>query len=147
MVEQVYYEDVEVGSEIPTLVKHPTPRHLVKWAGASGDYYEIHYNNDFAIGNNLPGIIVHGWLHLSFLGQMITDWIGEQGTLVKLGGSYLGMLFPNEDLFCKGTVTKKYVEGDKHFVEAEIWVENPRGEKTTPGSVTVILPSRSETPR
>ena len=143
MTEQAYYEDVEVGSEIPTLIKHPTPRQLVKWAGASGDYYEIHYDKDFALDNNLPGTIVHGWLHLSFLGQMMTDWLGEQGTLVKLGASYRGMLIPHEDLFCKGKVTKKYVEDDRHYVEADIWVENPRGEKTTPGSATVILPSRN----
>jgi len=143
MAKQICYEDIEVGSEIPTLVKHPSPRQLVKWAGASGDYYEIHYDKDYALGNKLPGIIVHGWLHLSFLGQMITDWMGEQGTLVKLGGSYRGMLVPREDLFCKGKVTKKYVEGDKHYVEAEIWVENHRGEKTTPGSATVALPSRN----
>jgi len=143
MAKQICYEDIEVGSEIPTLVKHPSPRQLVKWAGASGDYYEIHYDKGYALGNKLPGIIVHGWLHLSFLGQMITDWMGEQGTLVKLGGSYRGMLVPREDLFCKGKVTKKYVEGDKHYVEAEIWVENHRGEKTTPGSATVALPSRN----
>jgi len=143
MTEQVFYEDIEVGSDIPTLVKHPTPRQLVKWAGASGDYYEIHYDKDFALGNNLPGTIVHGWLHLSFLGQLVTDWIGEQGTLVKLGGNYRGMLVPHEDLLCKGKVTKKFVEGGKHHIEAEIWVENQKGEKTTPGSATVILPSRN----
>ncbi len=142
MAKQTFYEDVAVGSEVPTLVKHPTPRQLVKWAGASGDYYEIHYDKDFALNNKLPGIIVHGWLHLSFLGQMITDWVGEQGTLVKLGASYRGMLFPHEDLFCKGKVTKKYVQNGKNLIEAEIWVENPRGERTTPGSATVILPSR-----
>lgn len=142
MAKQIYYEDIAVGSEIPTLVKHPTPRQLVKWAGASGDYYEIHYDKDFALSNKLPGTIVHGWLHLSFLGQMVTDWIGEKGTLAKLGASYRGMLRPNEDLFCKGTVTKKYVENGKNCLEAEIWVENLAGEKTTPGSAKVILPSQ-----
>ena len=64
MAEQVFYEDVEVGSEIPCLVKHPTPRQLVKWAGASGDYYEIHYDKDFAQANGLPGIIVHGFVQV-----------------------------------------------------------------------------------
>ncbi|MDD5127970.1 MAG: MaoC/PaaZ C-terminal domain-containing protein [Dehalococcoidales bacterium] len=142
MAKQVYFEDVNIGSEIPTLVKHPTPRQLVKWAGASGDYYEIHYDKDFALNNKLPGTIVHGWLHLSFLGQMMTDWIGEKGTLVKLGASYRGMLRPHEDLFCKGKVTKKYTAAGKNYIEAEIWVENPSGEKTTPGAATVTLPAR-----
>ena len=141
-VNQVFYEDIEVGGEIPTLVKQPTTMQLVKFAGASGDYYQIHYDKDFAQANGLPGVIVHGWLALSFLGQLITDWMGERGTLVKLGGSYRGVLFPGEDIVCRGTVTRKYIEGDKHCVEARIWAENPKGEKTTPGSAVVVLPSR-----
>jgi len=143
MAKQVFYEDVEVDSEIPTLVKHPTTRQLVKWAGASGDYYEIHYDKDFAQANGLSGVIVHGWLTCSFLGQLVTDWMGEHGTLVKLGCSYRGMHFPSENITCKGKVTKKYIEDGKQCVEVEIWAENPKGERTVPGSAIVILPSRS----
>ena len=142
MASQVFYEDIEAGSEIPPMVKHPTTMQLVKFAGASGDYYQIHYDKDFAQANGLPGVIVHGWLTLSFLGQLVTDWIGEGGTLVKLGGNYRGILFPGEDVVCRGTVTRKYIEEGKHFVEARIWAENPKGERTTPGSALVILPSR-----
>ncbi len=142
MVKQVFYEDVEVGNEIPTLIKHPTKKQLVKWAGASGDYYEIHYDKDFAQANGLPGVIVHGWLTCSFLGQLITDWIGEKGMLVKLGVSYRGMHVPCENITCKGKVTRKYIEDGKHCVEAEIWAENPKGERTVPGSAKAVLPSR-----
>ena len=142
MTKPVFYEDIEAGSEIPALVKCPTTMQLVKFAGASGDYYQIHYDKDFAMANGLPGVIVHGWLTLSFLGQMITDWMGEGGILVKLGGSYRGMNYPGEDIICQGKVTKKYIEDDKHYVRLEIWAENPAGERTTPGSAVVILPSR-----
>lgn len=142
MAKQIFYEDVAVGSEIPVLVKHPTTMQLVKFAGASNDYYPIHYDKDFAQAQGLPGVNVHGWLACSFLGQVITDWMGEGGTLVKLGCSYRGMLFPGEDVVCKGKVTRKYIEDDKHYVEAEIWAENSKGERTTPGSAVVILPSR-----
>ncbi|TMC01487.1 MAG: hypothetical protein E6J30_12110 [Chloroflexi bacterium] len=53
---------VKAGEEIPELVKHPTTRQLVQYAGASGDFYEIHYDQDFARGVNLPGVILHGLL-------------------------------------------------------------------------------------
>lgn len=143
MAKPVFYEDIEVGGELPTLVKHPTTMQLVKWAGASGDYYPIHYDKDFAQANGLPGVIVHGWLTGSFLGQLITDWMGERGTLVKLGCSYRAMHFPCENITCNGKVTRKYIQDGKHYVGCEIWAENPKGERTTPGSATVILPSRS----
>jgi len=115
---------------------------LVKFAGASGDYYPIHYDKDFAQANGLPGVIVHGWLTLSFLGQMVTDWIGESGTLVKLGGSYRGMNLAGEDIICNGRVTRKYIEDNRHYVRVEVWAENPQGERTTSGSAIVMLPSR-----
>lgn len=142
MTEQVFYEDIEAGSEIPALVKYPTTMQLVKYAGASGDFYQIHYDKDFALASGLPGVIVHGWLALSFLGQMLTDWLGEGGILVKLNGSYRGINLVHEDIICNGRVTKKYVEDGKNFARVEIWAENPQGEKTVTGSALVTLPSR-----
>ncbi len=143
MAEPVFYEDIEVGSELPALVKCPTTMQLVKFAGASGDYYQIHYDKDFAQSNGLPGVIIHGWLALSFLGQMLTDWIGERGTLVKLSGSYRGINRVNEDIICNGKITRKYVEDNRHYARIEIWAENPQGDKTVAGSAVVRLPSRS----
>jgi hydroxyacyl-ACP dehydratase HTD2-like protein with hotdog domain len=138
----VYYEDIQEGAEIPALVKYPTTMQLVKYAGASGDYYQIHYDKDFALANGLPGIIVHGWLALAFLGQMITDWMGDTGTLVKLNGSYRGINKVHEDVICNGKITKKYIEDDKHLARIEIWAENPAGEKTVTGFAVVALLSK-----
>lgn len=142
MTEQLYYEDVAIGSEIAPMVKQPTTRQLVIWAGAVGDYNPIHYDKDFAQSRGLPGVIVHGQLVGSFLGQLMTDWIGEQGSLRKLSCSYKGMNFPGEVLTCRGKVTKKYVEDGQHYVECNLWVENVKGEKTVSGMAIVILPAR-----
>ncbi len=142
MTEQVYYEDVMVDSELPPLVKQPTTRQLVMWAGASGDYYAIHYDKDFAQSKGLPGVIVHGQLVASFLGQLITDWIGDQGSLKKLTCNYRGMNFPNETITCQGKVSKKYIENGEHYIECNIWAENTKGEKTVTGRTTVTLPTR-----
>jgi len=49
---------------------------------------------------------------------------------------------PNDDLVCSGVVTKKYVEGNEHIVECDIWLANSKGEKTTPGTAVVVLPSK-----
>ena len=146
MAEQLYYEDIAEGAELPGLVKYPTTLQLVKYAGASGDYYQIHYDKDFAVASGLPGVIVHGWLTLAFLGQMLTDWLGEKGTLLKLSGSYRGINKVNEDIICNGKVVKKYIENDKNLVRVEIWAENPRGDKTVTGTAVVALPSREKLP-
>jgi len=141
MAEQRYFEDIEVGANIPALAKNATPRQLVMWAGASGDYYEIHYDKDFALKNMLPGIIIHGALKGAWLGQLLSDWVGDKGIIKKYGVSYRSMDIPGDNLTCTGKVTKKYVEGKDHLIEAEIWLQNSKGEKTTPGTAVVVFPS------
>jgi hypothetical protein len=142
MPEQLHWEDIQEGSEITALPKNATTQQLVRYAGASGDFYQIHYDKDFALGNELPGQIIHGALKNSWLGQMLGDWVGEEGTIKSYGCSYRGMDVPNEDLVCKGIVTKKYTEGDENLLDCEIWLENSKGEKTTPGNAVVSLPSK-----
>jgi len=142
---QLYYEDVAEGSDIARLIKQPTTTQLVMWAGASGDYNAIHYDKDYALQQGLPGVIVHGQLAGAFLGQMLTDWAGDKGTINKLSISYKGMNFPEEALTCQGKVIKKHVEGNRHMATLRIWAENPRGEKTLTGTAVVSLSSRGDT--
>ena len=142
MAATVYYEDIEPGAEIPTLVKRPSTMQLVQYAGASGDYYQIHYDKDFAQANGLPRVIVHGWLALSFLGQMLTDWLGDKGELLKLAGSYKGMNLVDDEIFCYGKVTRKYEQDGRNLARLEIWAENPQGERTVTGNAVVTLPAR-----
>lgn len=139
---QVYWEDVKEGMELPPLKKNATPRQLVQYAGASGDFYEIHYNKDIALGNNLPGIILHGALKNAWLGQLMTDWIGEGGALKKLSVQYRGMDVPGDNVTCRGIVKKKYVQDGQHLVDCDIWLENGKAERTTPGTATAELPTK-----
>jgi acyl dehydratase len=135
----VKWNDVKEGMELPSLKKNCSTQQLVQWAAGSGDFYQIHYDKDFAIGTGLPGLIVHGALKNAFLGQLVHDWIGAEGRIKKYGCSYRGMDYPNEDILCKGVVTRKYEKDGEKLVDLEVWTENPKGQKTTPGTATVKL--------
>jgi acyl dehydratase len=139
---RIYYEDVEVGTVIPPLVKQPTTRQLVRWAGASGDLNEVHYDKDLALSWGLPGVIVHGLLKYQFLVQMLTDWIGVDGDIRKVSCQYRGMDYPGDTLTCSGTVVGKFIEEGRHCLECEIALENQRGERTTPGRAVLVVPCR-----
>lgn len=139
---QIYFEDVNVGDEVTPLHKNASSQQLVKYAGASGDYYQIHYDDGFARSNGLDGIIIHGALKNAFLGQLVTDWMGPEGQLKKLSVSYRAMDFPNDDLVCSGSVTEKRVEEGVGIVECEIALRNGEGRVTTPGKAIVSLPMR-----
>ena len=126
---------IEPGQEIPQLVKHPTTRQLVQYAGAQGDFYEIHYDQTYAHSVGLPGVILHGLLKAAFLGQLVTDWLGDRGTLKTFEVSYRDIDTPAQPYVCRGRV--KRVDGSD--VELEVWGENPDGRRTTVGTATVRL--------
>ena len=142
MAEQIYWDDVQEGTELPDLVKNPTTQQLVMYAGASGDYYQIHYDKDFAKNNELDDVILHGALKNAFLGHLVTKWMGPEGDLKRLACQYRGMDIPGSPVTAKGVVTRKYQEQGVGLVDCDIWLENKDGEKTTPGSATVALPRR-----
>jgi acyl dehydratase len=138
------FEDVEVGDDIPELVKNPTTRQLVKYAGASGDYYEIHYDHHFAVKSGLQdGVIVHGLLTAGWLAQLVTDWLPSPTALKKFGVSYRAMARPGDTITCKGTIVGKYDKDGAHLIDCELSAENQRGEKCAIGTATVALPRRS----
>lgn len=140
--QQVYFEDVHEGDEIPILHKACTMQQAVMWAGASGDFYPIHFDPDYARATGLEGVIVHGGLKNAFLGQLLHDWIAPGGTIRRFGCQYRGMDYPNQELLCRGIVTRKYEEHGDALVDVDVWIENSGGTRTTPGSATVVLPRR-----
>ena len=143
LTDQLYFEDVGEGMVIPTLEKRPGLRQLVMYAGASEDYYEVHYDPDFARTQGLADAIVQGALKSGFLGQLLTDWIGDRGRIRKLEVQYRGMDIQGEPIYCKGRVIRKFQDEGQNLVECEVSTENPTGDRTTRGTALVSLPSRS----
>jgi acyl dehydratase len=140
----VYYDDLTVGDALPVLQKQPTTQQLVKYAGASGDYYQIHYDHHYAVNAGLKdGVIVHGLLTAGWMAQMLTDWLPSPQALKTFGASYRAMARPGDTISCKGTITNKYEKGGEFFVDCEIYAENQRGEKCAVGHATAALAKRA----
>jgi acyl dehydratase len=146
---QLFWDNVEVGMEIPPYQRVVTLMELNRYAGANDEFVLIHMDRDYSQKvARLPDVIVMGNLKYAYLANMMTNWIGEDGTLRKLSAQYRGMDIPGPALsteptmICKGKVTNKYVQDGDHYVECEVWTETGEGQVTTPGSATVILPTK-----
>jgi hypothetical protein len=154
MSRQLYWEDVKEGDEVTPLAKIATTQTLVKWAGASGDFNPLHYEEAFARASGVDRPVIPGALKRQWLIQLMTDWMGEEGALKKFSCRYRVVDYPRlmktmtepeegETWWCKGKVTKKYILDADYYIDCNIWVENGKGEVTTTGKATVILPSKS----
>lgn len=140
---QLYFEDVEPGMALPPLHKTPSNTLLFLYSAITWNPQRIHFDKDYTLTEGYKDVIVHGPLRGAFLSQLLTRWIGEDGVLKKLSYTNRDIAYVNEPLVCKGTVTRKWVEDEKGYIECEIWVENGQGAKLTPGNATVILPRKS----
>jgi acyl dehydratase len=75
--------DVAVGTELPEQVFRVTRADLVRYAGASGDFNPIHWNDRVATEVGLPGVIAHGMFTMALAGRLVTAWTGDPGALVE----------------------------------------------------------------
>ena len=139
---KVYAEDVNVGDELPPMIKGPIQQiQLTRYAGASGDFNPIHQDHEFAKAAGMGDVFAHGMLSMGFVAQAVTDWAGA-GAVRKLGVRFAAIVRLKDVITCRGRVLSKSSKDDTHVVEVEIWAENQRGEKVVTGKATVALPSR-----
>ena len=79
------FEAVEVGTELPAR-SYPVSREtLVRYAGASGDFNRIHWDQQFAVSVGLPDVIAHGMLTMAEAIRAVGEWTGNPGAVLEFG--------------------------------------------------------------
>ena len=79
------FSEIEVGTELPPQEFVVQRANLVEYAGASGDFNVIHWNERVAKAVGLPNVIAHGMLTMATAGRVVTDWAGDPGAVVSFG--------------------------------------------------------------
>lgn len=136
--------DFKPGDDLPPLVKPAIDRvQLVKYAGASGDFNRIHYDDSFAQAGGFPTVIAHGMLSMAFLGQFVTHFIaasGTRGTLRRIQVRFKAVTFPGDVVTCHGEVTEVRDEGAERILELRIWSETQKAQVSVEGTASVAFP-------
>ncbi|MER7667934.1 MaoC family dehydratase [Kitasatospora sp. NPDC096128] len=81
----INYDEVEVGTQLPAQSFPVTRATLVQYAGASGDFNPIHWNEKFALEVGLPDVIAHGMFTMAAAIRVVTDWVGDPAAVVEYG--------------------------------------------------------------
>jgi len=79
------YDALSVGDELPPQSFPVGRANLVRYAGASLDFNEIHWNERFAVQVGLPNVIAHGMFTMAQAIRVVTDWVGDPGAVVEYG--------------------------------------------------------------
>jgi acyl dehydratase len=79
------YDAVEVGDQLPAQTFTIRRADLVRYAGASGDFNVIHWNQRVAVSVGLPDVIAHGMWTMGAAGTVVSDWAGDAGRVVEFG--------------------------------------------------------------
>lgn len=110
------FADVEVGTELPAQDFPIQRMNLVQYAGASGDFNPIHWNERIATSVGLPNVIAHGMLTMATAGRVVTDWVGDPGAVLSYGVRFSRPVVVADDdkgttLTVSGTVEEKNDDG------------------------------------
>jgi acyl dehydratase len=100
-----------VGTEIPAQEFVVTRADLVRYAGASGDFNPIHWNQRFATSVGLPDVIAHGMLTMALAGRALTSWAGDPAALVEYGVRFTRpVVVPDDETGARLQVTGRVAE-------------------------------------
>ena len=144
--EQVFFDDVSVGTEIPPLDKGQyTPDRLATFAAANGDFCAGHFDYRTAKARfDLDRPFAYGpEVAIVSQSQLVTDWMGPNGVLKKFKGQLRAPVYDGDSLIYKGKVAKKYSEDNENYVECEVWAERQDGSVVARGVAVVVLPTKS----
>ncbi len=136
---KIYYQALQIGDEMPSWQAPPFDRlQVVRYAGASGDMNPLYFDEPFARAAGFRSVLVPGALALGALSQTVHEWL-KAPCLRRLHVKFLKIIWPGEQLVCRGRVVGKRREGSDYLVDLDVWMENSEGEMMVRGNATTVL--------
>ena len=136
------YDSVEKGTELPLRTYRVTRLDLVKYAGASGDFNVIHWNERVARSVGLPDVIAHGMYTMAQAGKFVAEWAGDPGAVTDFGVRFSAMVpVPDDDAGAVIEISGKILEKlDGNKVTVDILAKADGAKVLTRARATVRLP-------
>jgi len=116
---------VEKGERLPEVTHTIERLDLVRYAGASGDFNPIHWNDEVAKAVGLPGVIAHGMFSMAVAARMVAAYAGDPAAVKRLKVRFSAMIQPGQTLTARGEVVD--VAGGRATVA--FWAEDEQGSR------------------
>ena len=141
MTSNVYFEDIEVGDDLPPLRLTLTHEQVKRYALAAHMPGGRFMSDDEARAEGLPGQIVPGNMSLALFSRLLTAW-APAVRIKRLSATFRGLVHPGVPLRLQAVVTEKHETDRGPLIECDLILENDEGERRVTGTATVELPPR-----
>ncbi|WP_436900705.1 MaoC family dehydratase [Halovenus halobia] len=133
--------DLDVGDTGPEpQIEEVERRDFVKYAGSSGDFNPIHYDQRLANMAGYDGVFAQGMLTAGFAVQAVTDWFGIEN-IESYGVRFESQVWPEDTVTAVAEIVDIDVDGEGATVETELSVTNQDGEEVLSGEATATIPA------
>ena len=143
MATNVYFEDVNVGDELPAWSRTTDFMNWNRYAAVNDEFVYIHMDDEAGrAALNEQGAFGMGNLRYTYLLNALRDWIGDEAEIREAAVQFRAINQKNDTLTVTGKITDKKVEDGENRVYLETNVVNQQGDATCPGHAVVVLPNR-----
>jgi len=127
MASKIRYDSVTVGDSLPTItIENVSRPDFVRYAGASGDFVPLHYDQTFVEAAGIPTVFAQGMWTAGCLSRCLTDYAGA-GNVRRFRVRFARQVWPGDTLTCRGKVTGKSEKNGEKLIEGEVeTAESPR---------------------
>jgi acyl dehydratase len=138
----VYFEDVELGQEIPAFTRETDFMNWNRYAAVNEEFVYIHMDDEAGKAAGQGAAFGMGNLRWAYILNALRSWIGDEAEVRELSMQFRAVNHKHDVLRTTAIVTDKKQENGENFVVLDVNVVNQKDEKTAPGRAVVVLPSR-----
>ena len=135
----VKWEQVSPATSIPELIVCPDSMQIFMFSAVTWNRHHIHYNQDAAVSEGLPGVVVQRALIGNFFARLIANWAGDSAELRKLAWKVTRSALSGQKIVCRGRVQRSIESEGEKLVECEVTAFNENDELIASGSATVVI--------
>lgn len=137
----LFADEVSVGDTGPEVIVEDIQREdFVRYAGASGDFNPIHYDEPYAEEAGNPSVFGQGMCTAGYAAHMVSDWFGLKNVRT-FQVRFQARVWPGDTVTVSGEVTDVTHEDEGATVEAEIMVKNDDNDTLITGKTVAKLRS------
>jgi acyl dehydratase len=130
---------LEIGQEIPPFVRKTGFAVWNRYAAVNDEFIPIHMDEEAGRAAGLPGAIGMGNLQVSYLYNLVREWMGESGRILSASCQFRSPNLKDQTVTARGRVTAVEPTAEGTRVTLDVWTEDDEGNRLTPGACTVLI--------